>query len=121
MEQKLRSGILILVGIIALFLSFKCYTIDDLGYESSSMYGGDAYTGIQNAAAKTSQNVKELASIVQFGFGSVLLVMGLTILGFGLTMPMGTNKEVAENAPVDEKPAEDATKETPVEEVNTQD
>lgn len=120
MEKKLRSVILILIGIISLFLSFKCYTIDDLDYESRSMYGGDAYTGIQNAAAMTSKNIKELASIVQFGFGSVLLIMGLTVLGFGLTMPLGTNKDVAESAPVSEKSVEDTTKETSTEETNTQ-
>ena len=63
------------IGIVAIGLSIKCYTIDEMDYESRSMYGGDAYTGIQNAAAATSKNVKELAEIVQFGFGSVLLVI----------------------------------------------
>ena len=57
------------------------------------MYGGDAYTGIQNAAATTSKNVRDLAGIVQFGFGSILLVMGLTLVGFGLTTPMGATQE----------------------------
>ena len=52
------------------------------------MYGGDAFTGIQNAGAQTSENVMELAKIVQFGFGSVLLVAGLGFLGVGLTTPM---------------------------------
>lgn len=51
MVQKFRSIVLIVVGIIALGLSFKCFSIDDLDYASKSMYGGDAYTGIQNAAA----------------------------------------------------------------------
>lgn len=92
MVQKFRSIVLIVVGIIALGLSFKCFSIDDLDYASKSMYGGDAYTGIQNAAAATSKNVKELANIVQFGFGSILLVMGLCLIGFGLTTPTGSGK-----------------------------
>ncbi len=93
MVQKLRSIVLMVIGIVAIGLSIKCYTIDEMDYESRSMYGGDAYTGIQNAAAATSKNVKELAEIVQFGFGSVLLVMGLTLVGVSLTTPMGSQKE----------------------------
>lgn len=98
MAQKFRSIILIVVGIIALGLSVKCFTIDDLDYATKSMYGGDAYTGIQNAAAITSRNVKELASIIQFGFGSILLVMGLGLIGYGLTIPTGNSTVVQENS-----------------------
>lgn len=92
MVQKYRSIVLIVVGIIALGLSIKCFSIDDLHYATESIYGGDAFTGIQNAAAATSKNVKELAGIVQFGFGSILLVMGLGLIGFGLTTPTGIGK-----------------------------
>lgn len=120
MVQNLRSTVLIVIGIIAIGLSIKCYTIDDLDYESRSMYGGDAYTGIQNAAAMTSRNVKELASIVQFGFGSVLLVMGLSLVGVGLTTPMGARNANSEPVPtnVNESPIIETTKEKPIEEVN---
>ncbi|MBR6174914.1 MAG: hypothetical protein IKQ52_04935 [Bacteroidales bacterium] len=93
MAQKIRAIVLVIVGVVSLGLSIKCFTTDDLGYESRSMYGGDAYTGIQNAAATTSKNVRDLAGIVQFGFGSILLVMGLTLVGFGLTTPMGATQE----------------------------
>lgn len=115
MVQKLRSIILIVVGIIALGLSIKCYTIDDLSYESKSMYGGDAFTGIQNAAAMTSKNVKELASIVQIGFGSVLLVMGLTLVGVGMTTPMGARQSNSEPipTPAEETPSVETRKESP--------
>lgn len=58
-------------------------------------YRDDDYTSIQNAAATTSKNVSELASIVQFGFGSLLLINGLTLLAFGLTAPI--EKKVKEN------------------------
>jgi len=109
MVQKLRSIVLMVIGIVAIGLSIKCYTIDEMNYESKSMYGGDAFTGIQNAAAATSKNVKELAEIVQFGFGSVLLVMGLTLVGVGLTTPLGSQigkieqvSSVAEAAPNEE-------------------
>jgi hypothetical protein len=88
MVKNIRTFLLCAVGIFSVILSIKCFSIEDLNYETRSFYGGDAYTGIQNAAAITSKNVKELASIVQFGFGSLLLVNGLTLLAFGLTSPI---------------------------------
>ena len=42
MSQKIRAIVLIVVGVVSLGLSIKCFTTDDLGYESRSMYGGDA-------------------------------------------------------------------------------
>jgi hypothetical protein len=115
MVQELRSIVLMVIGIVAIGLSIKCYTIDEMDYESRSMYGGDAYTGIQNAAAATSKNVKELAEIVQFGFGSVLLVMGLTLVGVSLTTPMGSQKEETKQVPsvAEATPNEEMTKDQP--------
>ena len=68
----------------------------------------------------TIRNVKELASIVQFGFGSVLLVMGLSLVGVGLTTPMGARNANSEPVPtnVNESPIIETTKEKPIEEVN---
>lgn len=42
-------------------------------YANNMQYGGDAYTGIQNAAAQTARNVKALATIAKDGFGFVLM------------------------------------------------
>ena len=100
MVQKFKSIVMIVVGIVAIILSIVCFSFKSLDYERSSMYGGDAYTGIQNAAATTSKNVKELASIVQFGFGSILLVAGLGFIGVGLTTPM--SNPISNNEPLPE-------------------
>ncbi len=117
MVQKFRSIIMIVVGIVALGLSIKCFSFDDLDYVTKSMYGGDAFTGIQNAAAVTSENVKELAKIMQFGFGSILLVMGLGLIGIGLTTPTGS-KIVQEDFP---KPIEtNNTSEVPASQENSE-
>ena len=48
-------------------------------WESSSTYGGDAYTGIQNAAAQTANNVQDLAAIAKFGFSTILILFGMAI------------------------------------------
>ncbi len=55
---------------------------------SYSWYGGDAYTGMQQASADTARNVKDLAEIVLAGFrglngsgmGYLLLVLGLWMI-----------------------------------------
>ena len=46
-------------------------------YANNMQYGGDAYTGIQNAAAQTARNVKALATIAKDGFGFLLMAVGL--------------------------------------------
>ena len=94
MAKQIRTFLLCGVGIISIILSIKCFSFDKLDSESRSMYGGDAYTGIQNAAATTSKNVSELASIVQFGFGSLLLINGLTLLAFGKKVKENNGEDV---------------------------
>ena len=78
-----RSPFMIVVGILAIILAIVCFSKDvgntSLGYS----YGGDAYTGIQNAAAQTANNVLYLTRIVRFGFSSVLLVLGLGMVASG--------------------------------------
>ena len=122
MVQKFRSVILIVIGIVAMGLSIKCFKIDELDYAFRSVYGGEAYTGIQNAAAITSKNVKELASIVQFGFGSVLLVMGLTLVGVGLTTPMRIRQEKTQSIPAtgEDSHTAEASRESAVEGIKTE-
>ena len=65
-----------------------CFSSEVPSGESNSIYGGDAYTGIQNASASTSRAVVELAKITRFGFGSILLIAGFTLIGIGSTMPV---------------------------------
>lgn len=99
---------MIIVGVISIGLSIRCFTFGKLDYEEKMEYGGDAFTGIQNATAKTSQNVVELAKIAKFGFGSVLLVVGLSFLGIGLTSPI-QNSENNDGIMLDETKSTDQT------------
>lgn len=69
-----------MLGGISVILSIICFCLYDGGYESSYTYGGDAYTGIQNASAQAANNLINLADIVKFGFGSVLLIGGLYLI-----------------------------------------
>lgn len=99
MAKNIRTIILIVIGVISVGLSIRCFSFKELSSQPKSVYGGDAFTGIQNAGAQTSENVMELAKIVQFGFGSVLLVAGLGFLGVGLTTPMTRKSDEDETEP----------------------
>jgi hypothetical protein len=80
-KQKVKGKVSCVFGMISGILSvlFGLITLsqDTGSWESSSSYGGDAYTGIQNAAAQTANNVQDLAEIVAMGFGFLLIALGL--------------------------------------------
>ena len=80
-RQKAKGKASCVFGMISGVLSaiFGLITLsqDTGSWESSSSYGGDAYTGIQNAAAQTANNVQDLAEIVAMGFGFLLIALGL--------------------------------------------
>ena len=70
----------LLSGVASIILGIVCYGMVIGNSASFESYGGDAYTGIQNAAAQTARNVRDLADIARFGFGSLLIVVGVAIL-----------------------------------------
>lgn len=75
----------ILIGVLSIILAVNCFNRSTGLYESNKIYGGDAYTGIQNASAQTSNNIQCLAEITRFAGGSTLLVFGLlSIAYFGM-------------------------------------
>lgn len=67
----------IISGILSVIFGIIMFAKDVGYYESSSSYGGDAYTGIQNAAAQTANNVKALSEIAKTGFAFFLIALGL--------------------------------------------
>lgn len=84
MKNIIKNILFIFVGIVSTGLSVSCFKADTGDYVSKEIYGGDAYTGIQHAAAETGQNVRALAKIVAKGFGSVLLISGMTLIAIGV-------------------------------------
>lgn len=94
--KKIACFIGIVFGIIAIILSFTVRDLDNGSYESNKSYGGDAYTGIQNAAAQAANNVQDGNDIIMAGFGNVLLIMGGATVAYFLkeladTMPATTD------------------------------
>lgn len=105
MENKVRSKIFMIIGVLSIIMSIVCFSSKVPNGESDIVYGGDAYTGIQNASASTSRAVVELAKITKLGFGSVLLIAGFTLFGVGSTMPV--QRKTEENDLSDEPSEED--------------
>lgn len=83
-NQKSEGGVLfnvigLISGIVSAILGFGVFGLKTGGHEYFESYGGDAYTGIQNAAARTANNVQCLADIVKYGIASLLIVLGIAI------------------------------------------
>ena len=80
----MKKALLIISGVISIALSVMCFSLSDGTYVHKNYYGGDAYTGIQHAAADTGENVRALSKINRFGFSSVLLIGGLALIASGI-------------------------------------
>lgn len=102
--KKFFATLFLLTGILSVILSFTVADSVSGGYEANITYGGDAYTGIQNAAAQSANNILALNSTLALGFQSVLLVGGLTLI-FSSLIFLTSNKELE-----DERAEENQTK-----------
>jgi len=82
--RRVFGALLLAFSLIAFIASMSMFDSYTGGYESNERYGGDAYTGIQNAAAQTANNVERLSTIVSEGFGSLFLLSSFTMFACGL-------------------------------------
>jgi len=83
-NKNLYAYLLFALAVIALGFAIICFVTDTSkghgGYEMSEAYGGDAYTGIQNAAAQTANNVQTLSMNVELLTKCVATASGLFFL-----------------------------------------
>ncbi|MBR5279721.1 MAG: hypothetical protein IKU26_01960 [Clostridia bacterium] len=107
MKKKILGIGLLAIAVVCLVFSILCFNMEFKGsgsYESYESYGGDAYTGIQNASAQTANNVRALSyDIAEIGnalttcVGYGFVVVTLTFVAVGLYYLLGgstTKKEV---------------------------
>ena len=86
MNRKRLKVTFIVAGILSIILALVVFTFDAGLYVNPQAYGGDAYTGIQNAGASTAYNVVQLSKIAKTGFASLLLVGGVLFIGIGVSV-----------------------------------
>ena len=79
--------IIIILGCVAIFVGSSVNTTGT--YVPDSIYGGDAYTGIQNAAASTANNIKsqtgvivEIYELTMSYVGAVMIVSGFLVIAY---------------------------------------
>jgi len=79
--KAIFGGTAVVLGIIAIIFGSSVSYYG--GYEHENAYGGDAYTGIQNAAAQTANNVDNFgdAYIESYSFG--MYFIGITMITGG--------------------------------------
>ena len=93
-KKNLFAYLCLAIALIALIFAVVTFSTDvhrnSGSYESSETYGGDAYTGIQNAAAQTANNVyymnKNLVALgtciaTTGGFFFLLVAMTFALIG----------------------------------------
>lgn len=92
--SKIFSILFIAIGVLAIVFSILCFTADEYfgrgSYEPNLTYGGDAYTGMQNAAAQAANNIiyvnenlENLYNGLQTCFGYGLMITGLVVICSG--------------------------------------
>lgn len=91
--KKVEAICKIIIGALSIVFALIILAADSGVFERQTSYGGDAYTGIQNAGAITANNVKCLAIICSQGFGFILLVGGAIIALNGVTTLISLNKD----------------------------
>ena len=99
MNKKLLKIFGIALGVLTIILAIVVFTQNVGYYESSHSYGGDAYTGIQNASAQAANNVKYVGEMIRFAMGSMMLVMGLAMV-LGSLCIRTEEKTIAVQVPV---------------------
>ena len=107
MNKKVLGVLFIMVAIASIV--FAILSFDGFGGNSvgAKTYGGDAYTGIQNAAAQTANNVNSLNSTVQRIGGYAFILIGGILASIGVACLVGNKK-------IEKKPIENPI-ENPVE------
>lgn len=96
-SKRVTGFFLLVAAIVSVIFGIVCFNSYPSSYLTSDKhveyeyYGGDAYTGIQNAAADTANNVQANVETVRStyymiaqGFGFALIISGIVLFGCGV-------------------------------------
>ena len=107
----------VIAGLIILLYGLTSLSPNSGSYIRSNIYGGDAYTGIQNAAADTGNNVRIVGNDIIKGIGMLEIGMGLFISlysGNQLVECFDDNVNIEKHVKQVEKPIEKKQEEKPI-------
>lgn len=84
MKKKRLRVFCILLSLLAFLFAILVFDLDPGSYESNHSYGGDAYTGIQNAAAQAANNVQDVGRLLRTALGYGFLLQGAILLSVAI-------------------------------------
>lgn len=82
-------------GCVCVFDNYISYGWGE--YEDEEIYGGDAYTGIQNAAATTANNVSSLIDLNSDGFREIFKLIGVLVFATGIGFALVSTYKLADD------------------------
>ena len=82
--KLIASALIMSVGALMTIMGITDVFWCGKSYVSHEYYGGDAYTGIQNAAADTANNIGELGYLISDIANMAFFFVGLFLIGLGL-------------------------------------
>ena len=103
--EKIRNILFLIIGVLSIIFAIKIGGLSTGSFEMPLSYGGDAYTGIQNACAGAANNAIDVANILQQGFEYCLIIAGFVLVSIGGTslFKVSETKPQAIDTPAEEK------------------
>lgn len=86
MNKRVLGGLLMFVAVVSIVFGVVCLCLQTGNMEKTYEYNGDAYTGIQNAAAQTANNVVLLHQSVRMISGFFFILCGLVLGAVGIAV-----------------------------------
>lgn len=81
-------------GVLSIIFGLVVFGSSIGSMEIDHSYGGDAYTGMQNASAQAANNIYELSGMIKTGLAGLLIVVGIALVCyFGAKYFGGNNNE----------------------------
>ena len=86
----------IIIAIVSFIFAIVIGAQSSGSYELSQAYGGDAYTGIQNAAAQTANNIMYSNEIIKLCACGIFVILGSILAILGIYFVSESNKEASQ-------------------------
>lgn len=80
--KMIRSFVCIVVGVLGIITAVNLHFYGE--WTMYEYYGGDAYSGIQNAAADTARNIDQLGELVEDGMKAVFYLFSIIFIAYGI-------------------------------------
>lgn len=94
--KNVRSILFAIVGVLSIYVSIWMRNMNSGNIETPREYGGEAYTGIQNAEVRTGANIYFQSEIIKEGFADVLLITGMVLIIVALPVRTGFSNKSPE-------------------------